>query len=88
MGGVSDKPLWANFQKLQDHLEEPMIPITVSFHRERRHLLIYAAPKNSMEFIACAVKLDETGKIEKWRLSFHCSMITKPSVDILAALFG
>ena len=86
MGGVSDKPLWANFQKLQDHLEEPMIPLTINFHQENRHLLIYAAPKNSMGFISCGVKLDEMGKIEQFRLGGHWSTLIKP--EVLPALFG
>ena len=76
----SDKPLWTNFQTLQDHVEEPMIPITVNFQTENQHLLIYANPKDHAKFIALGVKVDETGKIEKARLSGDSITLSRPEI--------
>ena len=82
MNGVSNTPIWTKFQKLLDHVEAPMIPITVNFHQEGRHLLIYADPKNSQGFVAGAVKADEP---DRFRLSGHWSTLIKP--EILDAIF-
>ncbi len=79
---VSNKPIWANFQKFKDHVEMPLIPITVTFHQEGRYLLIYADPKTSLGFVAGAIKADEPGK---FRLSGHWSTLIKPGV--LEAIF-
>ncbi len=82
MNRESNKPIWANFQKFKDHVEMPLIPITVTFHQEGRYLLIYADPKNSLGFVAGAIKADEPGK---FRLSGHWSTLIKPGV--LEAIF-
>ena len=82
MNRESNKPIWANFTKFQDHVEMPLIPITVTFHQEGRYLLIYADPKNSLGFVAGAIKADEPGK---FRLSGHWSTLIKPGV--LEAIF-
>jgi DNA invertase Pin-like site-specific DNA recombinase len=82
MNRESNKPIWANFTKFQDHVEMPLIPITVTFHQEGRYLLIYADPKKSLGFVAGAIKADEPGK---FRLSGHWSTLIKPGV--LEAIF-
>ncbi len=73
IGKVSEKeykstfPLWKNFQKLQDYVNVLLIPITVNFAEENRHLLIYTNPKNFKDYWYVGVKVDDTGKIEKFR---------------------
>jgi len=63
----SDVPLWENFKSWQDPLGEA-IPITVNFQADRRHLLIYAYPKDLSRWLAIGVKVQD-GKIEQLRLS-------------------
>jgi hypothetical protein len=60
-------PMWQNFQKLQDYVKIPLLPITVNFTQDNRHLLIYANPKNYKEYWYVGVKVDDTGIIQKFR---------------------
>jgi hypothetical protein len=73
IGKVSEKEfkptvlLWENFQRLQDHIKIPLLPITVNFQAKNRHLLIYTNPKNSEEYWHVGAKVDDAGKVEKFR---------------------